>query len=188
MQHLTIRGNSCNDVGVACRTGPAGAFCTAKTGRQIVTTTSLEMRSLLLSAAVAAAAASSPVAGFRPPSVPIFVQSPEVNVWSNSDHAYDSHNTRWTGATADLVAAAYVNGQGYLLMGQSTNPAWAPAGSNIQVRTRMVTVPLCKAPLIVPKLTGGHTHFFVNRRRRQLHRLQLLYGARRLSTSSLLAV
>jgi hypothetical protein len=60
----------------------------------------------------------------RPPSVPLLLQSPEVNVWSNSDTLQSSVPTRWEGSSADLASIARVNGESFLLMG-SPHPAWS---------------------------------------------------------------
>ena len=75
--------------------------------------------SLLIFAILALAVRAS----FRPPSVPLLLQSPEINVWSNTDTLQASIPTRWEGSAADWVAMARVNGQSFLLMG-SPLPPW----------------------------------------------------------------
>jgi hypothetical protein len=65
-------------------------------------------------------------ASLRPPSVPLLLQSPEINVWSNSDTLQSSLPTRWEGSAADWVVIARVNDQSFLLMG-SPSPPWSAA-------------------------------------------------------------
>ena len=83
------------------------------------------MRGIVAAAAIGASAVSaiSPVPGFRPPAVPLFLQSPEINVWSRFDNLYDGTTSQWAGADLDFFAAARVDGASYLLMGNPT-PSW----------------------------------------------------------------
>ena len=60
---------------------------------------------------------SSPVPGFRPPSVPLVMQSPFINIWSPADHLYDVAPGQWSGGSDYLFSAARVDGTAYLLMG-----------------------------------------------------------------------
>lgn len=46
-------------------------------------------------AVVASALAASPVPGFRPPAVPLFMNSPYVNIWSTTDELFASQVGRW---------------------------------------------------------------------------------------------
>jgi len=94
------------------------------------------LRTLALSAAFLRAS-GQPVPGFRPPSVPLLVQSPEVNVWSNHDNAYDGVNTRWEGTIADLCAAVRVDAVAFLLMGDA-KPAWGSGALTTATQTGVV--------------------------------------------------
>lgn len=85
----------------------------------------LKMKAVVLAAAAAVGVqATSPIAGFRPPSIPILMQSPEINVWSNFDAPNQGATTHWEGGNIDFMAAARVDGTPYLLMGVP-NPAWS---------------------------------------------------------------
>lgn len=64
--------------------------------------------------------ASSPIPGFRPPAVPLLTQSPLVNVWSRFDTLNGGVPSHWTGNPIDLYAAARVDGNAFLLMGDSS--------------------------------------------------------------------
>jgi hypothetical protein len=75
-------------------------------------------------------------ATLRPPSVPLLLQSPEINVWSNSDTLQSSVATRWEGSTADWVGIARVNGQSFLLMG-SPSPPWSVTPLQIATQTSL---------------------------------------------------
>ena len=72
----------------------------------------------------------------RPPSVPLLLQSPEINVWSNSDSLQSSIPTRWEGSAADWVAIARVNDQSFLLMG-SPSPPWSATPLQIATQTSL---------------------------------------------------
>jgi hypothetical protein len=73
-------------------------------------------------------------ASLRPPSVPLLLQSPEINVWSNSDTLQASAPTRWEGSVADWVAMARVNGQSFLLMG-TPSPSWTATPLQVATQT-----------------------------------------------------
>jgi hypothetical protein len=85
------------------------------------TSQKMNIHTALLLFAVASFARGS----LRPPSVPLLLQSPEINVWSGTDTLQASVPTRWEGSPADWVAMARVDGQSFLLMG-SPLPAWQP--------------------------------------------------------------
>jgi len=85
------------------------------------------LRVAAASSVALAALAASPIPGFRPPSTPLFVQSPLVNVWTNADAPNQQPNTRWQGGLADVTAAVRVGGAAYLLIGDPA-PGWAGAG------------------------------------------------------------
>ena len=89
------------------------------------------MRVLAVLCGVSAALSAAPIAGFRPPSIPLFSQSPLVNVWTSSDSLAGSSPEHWTGTPLDMFAAVRVDGAAYLLMGDATRagvePAPAPA-------------------------------------------------------------
>jgi hypothetical protein len=86
----------------------------------------------LIAAAVVAlplaAHAASPVAGFRAPAVPLFTQSPLINVWSRSDALTQSVPTHWTGNAIDMAAMVRVDGTPFLLMGDAS-ASGAPAAA-----------------------------------------------------------
>lgn len=100
--------------------------------------TSLQRRmfaklAIATAAAASVALAASPIPGFRPPSVPLFMQSPLVNVWSPADHLYDTSPTQWTGLNQDFFSAIRVDGVPYLLMG-SPSVSWSTG--NLQTATQ----------------------------------------------------
>jgi hypothetical protein len=64
-----------------------------------------------------AAMASSPIAGFRPPAVPILSQSPLINSWSAANNLNGAPITDWTGWNQEMVAIARVDGVSFALMG-----------------------------------------------------------------------
>lgn len=72
--------------------------------------------SLLLTALIAVAEP-----GFRPPSVPLLARGPYFSVWSAADNLTDT-STSWglNGDDTEMVAAAFVDGIAYRLMGQAT--------------------------------------------------------------------
>lgn len=82
----------------------------------------------------AGAWAAAPIPGFRPPAVPLLVQSPEINVWSRFDKLTDGTTSQWTGADLDFFAAARVDGASYLLMG-NPSPSWASGALNPATQT-----------------------------------------------------
>jgi hypothetical protein len=88
------------------------------------------MRLVFLLACIASTAFCS----LRPPSVPLLLQSPEINVWSNSDTLQSAVPTRWEGSAADWVAIARVNEQSFLLMG-SPSPPWAAMPLQVATQT-----------------------------------------------------
>lgn len=77
----------------------------------------------------AAAVSGPPITGFRPPSVPLILQSPLVNIWSNSDTLNGAATTQWSGTSVDMTAMAKVGAETYLLMGD-------PGGWNGKVATQ----------------------------------------------------
>ena len=81
-------------------------------------------RSLLLLAALANVGATSPIKGFRPPAVPLLVQSPEVSLWSYADNLNDADPVFWTGAKLPFFGGVRVDGVPYLLMG-SPSTTWS---------------------------------------------------------------
>ena len=89
------------------------------------------MRVLAALCGVSAALSAAPIPGFRPPSIPLFSQSPLVNVWSSTDSLASSSPVHWTGTPLDMFAAVRVDGAAYLLMGDASRagvePAPAPA-------------------------------------------------------------
>ena len=92
---------------------------------------------LTFAAAALAAHAASPVAGFRAPAVPLFTQSPLINVWSRSDALTQSVPTHWTGNAIDMAAMVRVDGTPFLLMGDaSASGAPAAAVLTIVIATR----------------------------------------------------
>ena len=70
----------------------------------------------------------------RPPSVPLLLQSPEINLWSNADSLQSAVPTRWEGSAADWVAMARVNEQSFLLMG-TPSPPWTALPLQIATQT-----------------------------------------------------
>jgi hypothetical protein len=96
-------------------------------------------RTLAAAAALAAGAhAAAPIPGFRPPAVPLLMQSPEVNVWSRFDHLYDGTTTHWEGGDLNFFSAVRVDGTSYLLMG-NPSPTWAK-GALTPAAQKSVTV------------------------------------------------
>ena len=90
--------------------------------------------SLLLAAALPLAAlAASPVPGFRPPAVPLFTQSPLINVWSTADALNGAVPTHWTGNAIEMAAMARVDGAPFLLMGDASASGAPPAATQLSV-------------------------------------------------------
>lgn len=85
-------------------------------------------------AALLTAATAAPLPGFRPPAVPLFVQSPEISLWSRGDNLNDVDVSHWTGASVDMFAAVRVDGAPYLLLG-NPSPAWHAGG--LQTATQL---------------------------------------------------
>jgi hypothetical protein len=79
------------------------------------------------SAAIVCVHAAAPIPGFRPPSIPLFSQSPLVNVWSSSDSLAGSSPVHWTGTELDMFAAIRVDGVAYQLMGDASRAGVTPA-------------------------------------------------------------
>ena len=76
---------------------------------------------LLLCALSACAAGGS----FRPPAVPLFTQSPLVNVWSKGTRLAEAAPSSWSDVNdVDFFSAVRVDGASFVLMGSPT-PAWA---------------------------------------------------------------
>ena len=92
---------------------------------------------LALAAAAAAlplaALAASPVPGFRPPAVPLFTQSPLINVWSRADVLNGAVPSHWTGNAIDMAAMARVDGTAYLLMGDASASGAPRAATQLSV-------------------------------------------------------
>jgi hypothetical protein len=88
---------------------------------------------LALAALPALALASSPVPGFRPPAVPLFTQSPLVNVWSRADALTGAVPTQWTGSAIEMAAMVRVDNAAFLLMGDATASGAPPAAQQLSV-------------------------------------------------------
>ena len=73
------------------------------------------MLAFLLAALASAAAQTVP--GFRPPAVPLFLNSPYVNVWSAATHLFDVTPSLWNGDEVSMFSAVRVDGIAYRLMG-----------------------------------------------------------------------
>jgi hypothetical protein len=59
---------------------------------------------------------------FRPPSVPLFNQSPLFTLWSNSDTLYGQSTTQWTGDECDFTGMIRVDSTVYTWMGAASGP------------------------------------------------------------------
>lgn len=88
-------------------------------------------RLVALSAALSFAAAAAPVPGFRPPAIPLWSQSPLINVWSNTDQLNQAPPTHWTGASLDFFAGVRVDSAFFLLMG-SPSQTWGTLTPAVQ--------------------------------------------------------
>ncbi|MBM7570375.1 hypothetical protein JOC48_000853 [Aquibacillus albus] len=53
----------------------------------------------------------------RPPAVPLVTVDPYFNIWSKSDHLYDSETTHWTGHTHGMVGLVVIDGTVWRFMG-----------------------------------------------------------------------
>ena len=79
-------------------------------------------RDPLLALAVLAlpfAVALPPLLPFRPPAVPLIVQSPFVSIWSASDALTDADTELWSGAPARISGLLRVDGVAYRWLGAS---------------------------------------------------------------------
>lgn len=72
----------------------------------------------------AGAVATSPIPGFRPPSVPLISQSPLINVFSPFDTLNEGDVTHWTGPSMDWMSGVYVDSTFYLIMGNPNPSLW----------------------------------------------------------------
>ena len=88
---------------------------------------------LLLAGAAGLASAASPVSGFRPPAVPLFTQSPLINVWSRSNSLNGGVPSHWTNNAIDLAAMARVDGSTFLLMGDGGAAGAPPSAQQLSV-------------------------------------------------------
>ena len=95
--------------------------------------------------ALAAAAASSeqhvelkalPLLPFRPPAVPLIVQSPFVSFWSASDALADSDTENWSGAASRFTGLVRVDGATFRWLGLGTEPAAPQLGRALVSATR----------------------------------------------------
>lgn len=62
---------------------------------------------------------SPPLLPFRPPAVPLIVQSPFISFWSTSDTLSDSDTENWSGALAPISGLIRVDGVTYRWLGAS---------------------------------------------------------------------
>jgi hypothetical protein len=92
---------------------------------------------ILLIVVLTSCAMVSARGSLRPPSVPLLLQSPEINVWSNSDTLQSSIPSRWEGSPADWVAIARVKGESFLLMG-SPSPPWSATSLQVALQTSVI--------------------------------------------------
>ncbi|KAH3765162.1 hypothetical protein Pelo_2994 [Pelomyxa schiedti] len=60
---------------------------------------------------------SAPVAGFRPPAVPLINWDPYMNIYSFSDKLTDSWPVLWTGTVKAFVGMLRIDGVAYRFMG-----------------------------------------------------------------------
>ncbi|MFT3788960.1 MAG: DUF4965 domain-containing protein [Tepidisphaeraceae bacterium] len=70
---------------------------------------------------------------FRPPSVPLVVNSPYLNVWSNADKLTDTSTKEWHGRTQSLVSLVRVDGVTYRLMGTTSRSLAALPQTGVSV-------------------------------------------------------
>ena len=91
---------------------------------------------ILAAAILATTQAASPIPGFRPPAVPLFTQSPEINVWSYANTLNEKAPVFWTGADVPFFAGVLVDTTPYLLMG-SPSQSWSGSALN---RARQTSV------------------------------------------------
>lgn len=86
-----------------------------------------------IAAVVASGAAACAAAGFRPPAVPLLVQSPLSSSWSLTDTLSASSPTFWTGDAQNLYAAVRVDNTVYSLMGSSGITPEPPSAEQLSV-------------------------------------------------------
>lgn len=74
---------------------------------------------LILCQAVATTASPPPLLPFRPPAVPLIVQSPFISFWSPSDALADADTQNWSGAASRFSGLLRVDGRPFRWLGAS---------------------------------------------------------------------
>lgn len=97
---------------------------------------SVRLISILLTSL--AVTSSPPLLSFRPPAVPLIVQSPFISFWSTSDTLTESDTENWSGAPAHLSGLLRVDGVTFRWLGllDSIAPAASQNGSAIVSATQ----------------------------------------------------
>lgn len=75
----------------------------------------------LFLALVACVSAQEPIAGFRPPSVPLINFDPYMNIWSMAENLYDTWPQYWDGTIKAFSGLIRVDGDTYRFMGPNSD-------------------------------------------------------------------